>query len=85
MGEEFGQLGVDKGHIVLPARFLVFRFRASGAKSRATLGCVIGTPPIQMGVVEVEPDALLGASISQFTYHVASERCGIDHIVIGNL
>jgi len=78
--QQLGQLTQHEVVVVLPLTF----FGATHAISCPSHGIIIGTTPIEQGIVKVQLDALLVAFISKFLDHIATEWCGI-HDIVGRL
>ena len=77
IGEEFPELGVHELVICLPVRLgRVLSGREAGASGR-----IVIPSPVNVGVVEMKPYALLVAFVSQLFQHIPSERGRIDDIV----
>ena len=83
--EQLGELGIHKVEVVAPFAPV----RTTGAQTCAPARIEVGAPPVKVGVIEVEPDALRGTFCSELAYHIASEgrrvhyiigtRCGLEH------
>ena len=77
IGEEFPELGVHEIVICLPVRLgRILSGREAGASGR-----IVIPSPVNVGVVEMKPYALLVAFVSQLFQHIPSERGCIDDIV----
>ena len=77
-GEQLGELAVHEGAVVVPAAFA----GATGAEAGAATGEVIVAAPVEVRIVEVQPDAVSGAGVGQLTDHVAAEGRGLDDVEV---
>ena len=76
--EQLRQLAVHEGAIVVPATFT----RAAGAEAGAATGEVVVAAPVEVRIVEMEPDAVSGAGVGQLTDHIAAEGRGLDDVEV---
>ena len=77
VGEELGELRVHKAVIALPVGLMG---GAARPESGATQG-IVGAIPVQMRVVEMQPDAVVGAGLGELADDVAPEGCGFYYVI----
>ena len=82
-GQQFRELVIHELEVVLPVPIRPVRApeRPAGPAARPE----VGPAPVEVGVVEMELDAVLAAGFRQFRNHVPLERCRLDDIVVARL
>mgnify|MGYP001000443809 CR=1 FL=1 len=76
-GAVVGELRVHKAVIALPVGLMG---GAARPESGATQG-IVGAIPVQMRVVEMQPDAVVGAGLGELADDVAPEGCGFYYVI----
>ena len=80
VGQQLGQLVVHELVVLAP----VGGCWIVGHLFLVTPQGVVQTVPIQMGIVEMQLDAVTLASVGEFLEHIALEGGGIDNVVVGD-
>ena len=78
VGEQLGELVVHEFIVGRPVKFVGV---AAGVDACPSLR-IGGVAPVEVGVVEVEDDALAGTFVGKLFEDVPAERCGVDDVVV---
>ncbi|MPM74135.1 hypothetical protein SDC9_121120 [bioreactor metagenome] len=77
VGQQFGKLIEHEPVVGVP----VSLFGASYSTARASDRKIVGSPPVELGVIEMQFDSLLVASIRELFDDVALERCAVHNVI----